>query len=357
MSAALTSDAAPFYSVGVEVFAHSAAAPALPEGPLTRVAQLVQSQLDEVEARIAQQAAAFDPAIEGYVSYAVGSRGKRLRPILALLSGGATGPVNAEHIDLAVVVELIHLATLVHDDIMDEAERRRGQPTVNARWGNSLSVLLGDCLFAHALNLATNFDNANISRVIARAAREVCSGEIIQTQHRFDLHLATEDYLRIVKMKTGSLFAAAAELGAAVNSAEPAVVSALKEYGMRIGAAYQIYDDCVDIAGSEKETGKTLGTDLRKGKLTLPVLMLLQSAPAIDRERFSAFILDDKSEEIAQVLKSASTNGALSASVELGQELIRKAQHELDQLPSNAYTDALLQLGDALRELLDQFHA
>jgi octaprenyl-diphosphate synthase len=341
----------------VEVFTHSAAAPAVPDGPLARVARLVQPQLDEVEARIAQQAAAFDPAIEGYVSYAVGSRGKRLRPIIALLSGGATGPVNGEHIDLAVVVELIHLATLVHDDIMDEAERRRGQPTVNARWGNSLSVLLGDCLFAHALNLATNFDNADISRVIARAAREVCSGEIIQTQHRFDLHLATEDYLRIVKMKTGSLFSAASELGATINSAEPAVISALKEYGMKIGAAYQIYDDCVDIAGSEKETGKTLGTDLRKGKLTLPVLMLLQSAQAIDRERFCALILDDKSEEIAQLLRSANNNGALAASLDLGQELIRKAQHELDRLPSNPYTDALLQLGDALRELLEQFHA
>jgi octaprenyl-diphosphate synthase len=321
------------------------------------VAHLVQPQLDEVEARISQQAAAFDPAIEGYVSYAVGSRGKRLRPMLALLSGGATGPVNGEHIDLAVIVELIHLATLVHDDIMDEAERRRAQPTVNARWGNSLSVLLGDCLFAHALNLATNFDNADISRVIARAAREVCSGEIIQTQHRFDLHLATEDYLRIVKMKTGSLFAAACELGATINGAEPTAISALKEYGMKIGAAYQIYDDCVDIAGSEKETGKTLGTDLRKGKLTLPVLMLLQSAPAIDRERFCALILDDKSEEISHLLKSPHGNGALGASVELGQELIRKGQHELDRLPSNRYMDALLQLGDALRELLDQFHA
>ena len=138
-------------------------------------------------------------------------------PCLRFLSGGATGGITAEHLDLAVIVELIHIATLVHDDIMDEAERRRAQPTVNARWGNSLSVLLGDCLFAHALNLSTNFDNADICRVIARAAREVCSGEIIQTQRRFDLHLAIEDYLRIMKMKTGSLFAAAAELGATIN--------------------------------------------------------------------------------------------------------------------------------------------
>ncbi len=354
---ALTSHALPFYSPSVEVFTESAAAFAPPDGPLARVAQLVQPQLEEVEARIAQQAAAFDPAIEGYVSYAVGSRGKRLRPLLALLSGGATGQLNGEHVDLAVIVELIHLATLVHDDIMDEAERRRGQPTVNARWGNSLSVLLGDCLFAHALTLATNFENADVSRAIARAAREVCSGEIIQTQHRFDLHLATEDYLRIVKMKTGSLFAASSELGAMLSGADPAVISVFKEYGMKIGAAYQIYDDCLDIAGSEKETGKTLGTDLHKGKLTLPVLMLLQSASAIERERFCALILDDKSDEIAQLLKSHSNDGALSASVDLGQELIRKAQHELDHLPTNNYTDALLQLGDALRELIDQFHA
>jgi octaprenyl-diphosphate synthase len=347
----------PFYSALVEVFTHSAAASALPEGPLTRVAHLVQLQLDEVETRIARQAAAFDPAIEGYVSYAVGSRGKRLRPLVALLSGGATGPMTAEHVDLAVIVELIHVATLVHDDIMDEAERRRAQPTVNARWGNSLSVLLGDCLFAHALNLATNFENVGVSRTIARAAREVCSGEIIQTQHRFDLHLATEDYLRIVKMKTGSLFAAASELGAVISGANVATVSALKEYGLKIGAAYQIYDDCLDIAGSEKETGKTLGTDLRKGKLTLPVLMLLQSSSVLERERFCALILDDKSEQIAQLFKLATTDGALSASIDIGEELIRKAQGELDRLPSNPHSDALLQLGDALRELFDQFRA
>jgi len=339
----------------VEVFAHSSAASALPEGPLVQVARIVQPQLSKVEGRIAQQAAAFDPAIEGYVSYAVGSRGKRLRPLVALLSGGATGPIRAEHVDLAVIVELIHVATLVHDDIMDEAERRRAQPTVNARWGNSLSVLLGDCLFAHALNLASDFDDANISRTIARAAREVCSGEIIQTQRRFDLHLATEDYLRIVKMKTGSLFSAASELGAMINGAQPTIISALAAYGLKIGAAYQIYDDCVDIVGSEDEIGKTLGTDLRKGKLTLPVLMLLRSAPAIERERFCALILDDKSEEIARRVRSATNNGALSASIELGQALVRQAQSELDPVPANRYLDGLVQLGDAVHELLDQF--
>jgi len=339
----------------VEVFADSRAPSIARDGALARVIQAVQPQLEEVEARIARQAADFDPAIEGYVTYAIGSRGKRLRPLVALLSGGVTGGITSGHIDLAVIVELIHIATLVHDDIMDEAERRRAQPTVNARWGNSLSVLLGDCLFAQALDLSTNFDNAEISRVIARAAREVCSGEIIQTQRRFDLHLAIDDYLRIVEMKTGSLFAAAAELGAVLNKADAETTRGLKNFGSKIGAAYQIYDDCLDIAGNETEIGKTLGTDLRKGKMTLPILMLLRSAPAEERERYSELILAENADTIAKLLTSEAPNGALRASLDAGEESLREAQAELHALPTNRFTESLAQLGDALREMLDQF--
>jgi octaprenyl-diphosphate synthase len=339
----------------VEVFAHSRAPAASPDRALARATLCVQTQLEEVETRIAQQAAEFDPAIEGYVTYAIGGRGKRLRPLVALLSGGASGGITSAHLDLAVIVELIHIATLVHDDIMDEAERRRAQPTVNARWGNSLSVLLGDCLFAQALNLSTNFDNTDVCRTIARAARKVCSGEIIQTQRRFDLHLAIEDYLRIIEMKTGSLFAAAAELGAVLNGAGVETTRALKDFGRKIGTAYQIYDDCLDIAGNETEIGKTLGTDLRHGKLTLPVLMLLGSAPAAERERYCELILAEKSSAIGKLLKLDSPNGALKASADAGDELIRDAQRELEVLPTNQYADALFQFGDALRELLDQF--
>ncbi len=348
-----------FYSEFVEVFSPSAAAipPIVSDGPIASVARLVQRQLDEVEAQITQQATAFDPAIEGYVAYAVGSRGKRLRPLLALLSGGASGGVTPGHVDLAVIVELIHVATLVHDDIMDEAERRRSQPTVNARWGNSLSVLLGDCLFAQALNLSTNFDNPEISRAIARAARDVCSGEIIQTQRRFDLHLAIEDYLRIIKMKTGSLFAVAAELGATINGAGAEMIRSMKAFGLKFGAAYQIYDDCLDIAGSENTTGKTLGTDLRKGKMTLPVLTLLKNTPAIEREHCCELILDGRSDEIAALLKMASADGALSASLDAGRELIRDAQCSLDGLAPTAFADALVQLCDALRDLFEQLRS
>jgi octaprenyl-diphosphate synthase len=319
------------------------------------VTSVVRSHLDDVESRIAEQASAFDPAIEGYVVYAVGSRGKRLRPLVALLSGGATGPITPEHIDLAVVVELIHLATLVHDDIVDEAERRRSQPTVNARWGNALSVLLGDCLFAHALNLSANFKNPEISRAIARSAREVCTGEIMQTQRRFDLHLAIDEYLRIIQMKTGSLFSVAAELGGVVSGAGAGTAQSLKNFGMRVGTAYQIYDDCLDIAGDEGETGKTLGTDLRKGKLTMPVLLLLRAAPALEKERCAELILEGNLAEITRLVKAAAANGALSASVDAGQDLIRHAQADLRDLPSNEYSDSLHDLSEAVRDLLEQF--
>jgi octaprenyl-diphosphate synthase len=324
---------------------------------LAEVAKLVQPHLEQVETRIAEQAAAFDPAIEGYVVYAVGSRGKRLRPLLALLAGGATGSINSGHVDLAMIVELIHIATLVHDDVMDEAQQRRAQPTANARWGNSLSVLLGDCLFAHALTLSTNFQNSDISRAIARTAATVCSGEMIQTQRRFDLNLTVEDYLRIVEMKTGSLFSAAAELAAMISEADPKLIETFKNFGFQIGTAYQIYDDCVDLVGTESVTGKTLGTDLRKGKFTLPVLIFLRSASEFERERCCQLVLDEKIEEMIELLKNGANNGALNESIAAGSDLIRKAQCALDGVAANSYADALFSLGDALCDMFDQLRA
>lgn len=312
---------------------------------------MVQTQLEQVAARIGQQAAAFDPAIEGYVSYALDSSGKRLRPLLTLLAGGATGEVSPAHVDLAVVIELIHLASLVHDDIIDEAERRRDLPTVNARWGNALSVLLGDSLFAHALDLSTQFDNAEISRAIARATRDVCTGEILQTQRRFDLHLAVDEYFRIIELKTATLFAVAAELAAKFNHAGNEETMSLRAFGLHLGAAYQIFDDCVDIAGREQNAGKTLGTDLRKGKMTLPMLRLLRGAAAIDRERYCQLILEGDFAAIALLLKT-SGNSAMDESVASGLERVRKARAHLDKLAPSCFLDALRALADAIAGML-----
>ena len=339
----------------MEVSLRSTAAP-LEISPLTRVASVVQPHLDEVSQRIARQTEAFDPAIEGYVSYALDSGGKRMRPLVALLAGAATGRVTNEHLDLAVIVELIHLATLIHDDIIDDAERRRSQPTLKARWGNALSVLLGDSLFAHALDLSTRFDNADVSRAIARATRDVCSGEIIQTQRRFDLHLAIEEYFRIIELKTATLFAVAAELGARLNTAPSSQVEALANFGRHLGAAYQIYDDCVDLAGCENATGKTLGTDLRKGKMTLPMLQLLRQASAIDKERYCQLILEGDSASVSLLLKTSAT-AAMDESIASGMTRLQQARGQLDDLPESPAMESLQLFADTVGLMLQSLRA
>lgn len=317
--------------------------------------ELINGQLYSVEERIRQQARAFDPAVEGYVAYAIESHGKRLRPALALLAGGATGNICPSHFDLAVVVELIHAATLVHDDILDGADKRRGQPTANAKWGNAISVLLGDCLFAHALKLSTSFPNGEISRRIAHAASDVCSGEIIQTQRRFDLKLSVPDYYKIIEMKTGALFAAACELGALLNEAAPEVISALRTFGMRLGTAYQIYDDVVDLAGDETKAGKTLGSDLRKGKLTLPILHLLQHADDAERQRLSEIILRGDEDAVLALAERAIAAGAVKSAVAIGCKMLREARAQLEIVPANKYRDALANLVTTLEQMIAQF--
>jgi len=314
--------------------------------------ELINPYLYTVDERIRSQGRAFDDAIEGYVTYACGSAGKRLRPALALLSGGATGKVHSGHVDLAVIVELIHLATLVHDDIMDGAELRRDQPTANAKWGNAISVLLGDVLFAHALRLATAFSDNEISRKIADAASEVCSGEIMQTQRRFDLKLAMADYFRIIEMKTAALFAVGCELGAYLSHADPDTISGMKRFGMKFGTAYQIYDDCLDLVGDEDEVGKTLGTDFEKGKFTLPILVMLNRSNGADRDRLSSMILHQGSKDHTELAQLLIGSGAVESAIEKSTLMLDEAQGELEGLPETDFRTGLSGISEHLKNLI-----
>ena len=321
---------------------------------IKQILALVQPQLQQVEELIRRQADTFDPAVQGYVSYACDTSGKRLRPALALLTAGATGRIAPEHINLAMVIELIHLATLIHDDILDGAETRRDQATPNARWGNHISVLLGDCLFAHALDLATNFDDAEISRCIARAASAVCTGEILQTQRRFDLNLSLGEYYRIIEMKTAALFGAAAQLGATLNKMPPETCAGMKAYGLKLGTAYQIYDDLLDLAGDESVVGKTLGTDLKKGKLTLPLLQLLQKAPPEEHGRLTQSILRGSDDDLVMLSEAVYRAGTLQSAALIAREMINEAAQQLDLLPSGEHRDALVAIGRRLGGMIDQ---
>jgi octaprenyl-diphosphate synthase len=291
--------------------------------------------LRAVAERLHEQINAFERDIAAYAEYALTGQGKQLRPALVALSGGATGKVSDAHVMVAVIIEMIHLATLVHDDVMDEAQLRRGRPTLAAHWGNEISVLLGDCLFAHALKLAASFPTTEICRAVSAATNTVCSGEILQTQRRRNFDLSRADYFKMLQMKTGELFALSCDLGAYLSGAAPAQRSALRLYGLGIGTAYQIYDDCLDLFGSEAQAGKSLGTDLAKGKLTLPILLALERTPAVDREKLTTILGEWKPRQISELL---SILGGLQVAEECRasvHQLLQTAKAKLIALPES----------------------
>mgnify|MGYP002821055795 FL=1 len=242
------------------------------------IAVSVTPFLDAVQQELAGQIAAFDHEIAPYAEYALANQGKQLRATLTGLAANCGGGWNDAAVKAAVIIEMVHLATLLHDDIMDDAELRRSRPTLARRWDNTTAVLVGDCLFANALRLAAEFPTTDICRAVSTATRTVCSGEILQNNHQGDLALGQAEYFKMLRMKTGELFALACELGGSLAGGDPLETRALREYGMALGTAYQLYDDCLDLFGSEAEVGKSLGTDIASGKATLPVILLCEQA-------------------------------------------------------------------------------
>jgi octaprenyl-diphosphate synthase len=282
-----------------------------------RLIEPVEPFLHVVGSRLAEQVAAFDPAIEPYADYALNGQGKHLRPALVALTGNALKKVQESHVTVAVVIEMVHLATLVHDDVMDEAEIRRSRLTLAANWGNEIAVLFGDCLFAQAMTLAASFPTPEVCRAVAAATNTVCSGEILQTQHRRDFHFTREKYFRVLEMKTAELFALSCDLASYISAAAPELRKALRDFGLAFGTAYQLYDDCVDLFGSESQAGKSLGTDLAKGKLTLPVLLLRERADAADRSRLQNMVLDWQPGFMKPVAELLSQYDTLNPSLEV----------------------------------------
>ncbi len=313
----------------------------------------LKPELDRVEDVIRAQAHNFDPAVEPYIAYVCNTSGKRIRPVLSFLAGGSTGGITEEHDKLATILELIHIATLVHDDIIDGAEIRRQAPTANAKWGNALSVLLGDSLFSYALMLSTEFDDNSIGRRIAESANAVCTGEIKQTQRRFDLSLTKAEYFDIIEKKTAALFEAAMELGGKLNGMPESTCAAMGDFGLKIGSAYQIYDDCIDLVGDEEQFGKTLRTDINKGKLTLPILNLLESASDKQNEKLSRILLQKEPVDVSTLANIADYVGSIEAAIDTGQQLVAEARSSLAVLDDSEYREALVGIADFLDGLLE----
>jgi octaprenyl-diphosphate synthase len=311
------------------------AAPPCDSSPCWRgIVEPVEPFLRSVAACLDEQVEAFEPEIATYVRYALGSQGKQLRPALVALSAATTGGITPDLVTAAAIVEMVHLATLVHDDITDEARVRRRRPTLAAHWGNACSVLVGDCLFAHALTLAASFPTPEVCQAVAQATKIVCSGEIRQTQHRGDLDLDRTEYFQIVRMKTAELFALSCGLGARLAGASPRERQALREYGLELGAAYQVYDDCLDLFGSETQAGKSLGTDLAGGKLTLPVIVALERATSSDRAALQALVQDWEPRRLERLLAMLERYDALSESQQAVGEACQAARDALAVLPT-----------------------
>jgi octaprenyl-diphosphate synthase len=236
----------------------------------------IQAGLHQVEEVFREQLRSKYPFVDDLVRYGFRLGGKRMRPALVLLSGLACAGIFPAHVLLAAAVEMIHTATLVHDDVLDEAVIRRHLDTVNVRWNNEASVLLGDYLFSRALCLASSLDDVFACRELSNAARIMCEGELRQVESRGDFELSEDQYFGIIRGKTAALTASCCRLGARFAAADADVEDALCQYGMHLGVAFQIADDLLDVLGDEAKVGKSLGTDLMKQKSTLPVIRLLE---------------------------------------------------------------------------------
>jgi len=293
----------------------------------------VEPFLEAVNRRLVEQVEAFDPELVPYADYALNGQGKHLRPALVALAASSLGKLRDSHVTVAVIIEMVHLATLVHDDVMDEAEIRRGQPTLASKWGNDIAVLFGDCLFAQALTLAASFPTPDICRAVAMATNTVCTGEILQTQRRKDVRFTREEYFRILEMKTAELFALSCDLSARLSNSTNDQREGLRSFGMSFGTAYQIYDDCLDLFGSEATAGKSMGTDLAKGKLTLPMLVLWDLASAAERDVIRCLVDDWQPAELTRIGSMLKTYNALPASLGIMHQYLKQARQGLQILP------------------------
>jgi octaprenyl-diphosphate synthase len=313
----------------------------------------IEPFLEAVGDRLSKQVESFDPNIAPYAEYALNGQGKHLRPALVALIANAVGKVSDAHVTVAVIIEMVHLATLVHDDVMDEAEIRRGRLTLAANWGNEIAVLFGDCLFAQALKLAASFPTPEVCRAVAMATNTVCSGEILQTQHRRDFQFTREKYFRVLEMKTAELFALSCELSACLSGTSSDQRSALRQFGLAFGTAYQVYDDCVDLFGSEAAAGKSLGTDLAKGKLTLPLLLLWERSESAERAHLQELVRKWEPGSMKRIAELLARFDTLSGSLDIIHEYLEKARHIARSLPVSHGRAGLVGLTEYLAHQTD----
>jgi octaprenyl-diphosphate synthase len=305
---------------------------------LANLTECIAPQLAAVDARFREELGSDIGCVNTLVKHVSRFRGKMLRPMLVLLSGRACGAeLNDVHVTLATVVEMVHMATLVHDDVLDEAELRRKGATINHLRGNEAAVLLGDYLISHSYHLCSSLSSQLASRTIARTTNQVCEGELLQIDNRNNLELSEETYLQIITLKTAVLCATCCYLGAKFAGATESQIAALETYGRSLGIAFQIQDDILDIVGDVGTVGKTLGIDIEKQKVTLPVIHFLRTAPPEHRKLLKSLIASRESDKIDRIRNLILPSSSIDYAREAARDLVAKARAAIAPLPD---TDA-----------------
>lgn len=309
---------------------------------------LIADDMREVDQVIAARLSSSVPLVSQVAQYIISAGGKRLRPALLLLMSGALEYRGEQRFNLAAVVEFIHTATLLHDDVVDESTLRRGRPTANESFGNPASVLVGDFLYSRAFQMMVDTGNMRVMQILAEATNIIAEGEVQQLMNTHDASLTEAAYLNVIRSKTAKLFEASARLAAVLAGAPAEMEAACADYGQALGTAFQVIDDVLDYDGNAAEMGKNLGDDLREGKVTLPLIVAMQRGSAEQCALIRTAIEEGETENLASVIDIVKSTGALDATRQAAAAQAQLAIDAIVGLPRNAYTEGLLQLAASL---------
>ncbi len=306
--------------------------------------QVVRSDFESVNKNIIKQLHSNVDLVENIGHYIVDAGGKRLRPLLVLLMAKALGYAKEEHIELATIIEFIHTATLLHDDVVDISSLRRGRATANAKWGNAPSVLVGDFLYSRAFQLMVSIGNMEIMSILSRTTNTIAEGEVQQLVNAKDPNVSEANYMTVIHKKTAALFEAACETAAALSDASPEQQEAAKVYGYHLGIAFQLIDDALDYDGDAGTLGKNIGDDLAEGKPTLPLIHTIAMGDDDTRTLIQNAIAEAKKDKIEEILTAVRRYGGLDYTRAKAREHVEKAKTAILKLPESEFHSALFDL-------------
>jgi len=309
--------------------------------PITDVIAMDMTAVNQV---IREQLHSDVPLVNQIAEYIISAGGKRIRPVLVLLVANAYGYQGRHHHELAAIVEFIHTATLLHDDVVDESSLRRGRQTANALFGNAASVLVGDFLYSRAFQMMVSINSMRIMQILADATNVIAEGEVLQLLNMHDPDVTEERYLQVIRSKTAKLFEAAAEIGALIAGANDDQITAAGEYGRCIGTAFQLIDDVLDYSGNAEDIGKNVGDDLREGKPTLPLIYLMKNGSDAEKELIRTSIEQGDESKFNDILQAITNSGALEYTRNQAILASEKAAAAVSDLPESSYKSALLSL-------------